>query len=170
EVIPRVLVQGTQDSLPLISPSWLTAKGELNIDALLTAFLKFWRQHGEPLLSSAAYHEIAPHIVLMAFLHRVVNGGGVLEREYAIGSDRMDLCLQYKDVTLGIELKVWRDKKRDPQADGIEQLESYLGRLGLDFGWLFIFDRRKNALPMEERLSTEVVVTENQYRITVIRA
>ncbi len=44
EVIPRVLVQGTQDSLPLISPSWLTAKGELNIDALLTAFLKFWRQ------------------------------------------------------------------------------------------------------------------------------
>ncbi|NCR54767.1 MAG: ATP-binding protein [Microcystis aeruginosa L211-07] len=170
EVIPRVLVQGTQDSLPLISPSWLTANGELNIDALLTAFLKFWRQHGEPLLSSAAYHEIAPHIVLMAFLHRVVNGGGVLEREYAIGSDRMDLCLQYKDVILWIELKVWRDKKRDPQADGIEQLESYLGRLGLDFGWLFIFDRRKNALPMEERLSTEVVVTENQYRITVIRA
>ncbi len=170
EVIPRVLVQGTQDSLPLISPSWLTTTGELNVDALLTAFLKFWRQQVEPLLSSAAYHEIAPHIVLMAFLHRVVNGGGVLEREYAIGSDRMDLCLRYKDVILGIELKVWRDKKRDPQADGIEQLESYLGRLGLDFGWLFIFDRRKNALPMEERLSTEVLVTENQYRITVIRA
>ncbi|MBD2442323.1 ATP-binding protein [Dolichospermum sp. FACHB-1091] len=170
EVIPRVLVQGTQDSLPLISPSWLTPKGELNPDALLIAFLKFWRQHGEPLLSSAAYHEIAPHIVLMAFLHRVVNGGGILEREYAIGSDRMDLCLRYKDVTLGIELKVWREKKRDPQTDGIEQLESYLGRLGLDFGWLFVFDRRKNALPMEERLSTQVVVTENQRRITVIRA
>ncbi|NET00447.1 MAG: ATP-binding protein [Sphaerospermopsis sp. SIO1G1] len=170
EVIPRVLVQGTQDTLPLISPSWLNSNGELNIDALLTAFLKFWRQHGEPLLSSAAYHEIAPHIVLMAFLHRVVNGGGTLEREYAIGSDRMDLCLRYQDVILGIELKVWRDKKRDPQNDGIEQLESYLGRLGLDFGWLFVFDRRKNALPMEERLSTEVVVTENQRRITVVRA
>ncbi|MBD2202818.1 AAA-like domain-containing protein [Calothrix sp. FACHB-1219] len=170
EVIPRVLVQGTQDSLPHISPSWLTPKGELNIDALLQAFLKFWRQHGEPLLGSAVYHEIAPHIVLMAFLHRVVNGGGTLEREYAIGSDRMDLCLRYKDVTLGIELKVWREKKRDPQTEGIEQLESYLGRLGLDFGWLFVFDRRKNALPMEERLSTQVVLTENQRRITVIRA
>ncbi|MCW5312633.1 AAA family ATPase [Nostoc sp. KVJ3] len=170
EVIPRVLVQGTQDSLPHISPSWLTPKGELNIDTLLEAFIRFWRQHGEPLLGSAVYHEIAPHIVLMAFLHRVVNGGGTLEREYAIGSDRMDLCLRYKDVTLGIELKVWREKKRDPQTEGIEQLESYLGRLGLDFGWLFVFDRRKNALPMEERLSTQVVVTENQRRITVIRA
>jgi hypothetical protein len=170
EVLPRVLTVTPMASLPMIAPTWLTPEDELNIDALLAAFLKFWRQHGEPLLGSTGYHEIAPHIVLMAFLHRVINGGGILEREYAIGSDRMDLCLRYKDVTLGIELKVWREKKRDPQTDGIEQLESYLGRLGLDFGWLFVFDRRKNALPMEERLSTQVVVTENQRRITVIRA
>jgi type II secretory pathway predicted ATPase ExeA len=170
EVLPRVLTVTPMASLPMIAPTWLTPEGELNIDALLAAFIKFWRQHGEPLLGSTGYHEIAPHIVLMAFLHRVINGGGILEREYAIGSDRMDLCLRYKDVTLGIELKVWREKKRDPQTDGIEQLESYLARLGLDFGWLFVFDRRKNALPMEERLSTEVVVTENQRRITVIRA
>jgi type II secretory pathway predicted ATPase ExeA len=170
EVLPRVLTVTPMASLPVIAPTWLTPEGELNIDALLQAFLKFWRQHGEPLLGSTGYHEIAPHIVLMAFLHRVINGGGVLEREYAIGSDRMDLCLRYQDVTLGIELKVWREKKRDPQTEGIEQLESYLGRLGLDFGWLFVFDRRKNALPMEERLSTQVVVTENQRRITVIRA
>ncbi|BAY82405.1 hypothetical protein NIES267_18850 [Calothrix parasitica NIES-267] len=106
----------------------------------------------------------------MAFLHRVVNGGGTLEREYAIGSDRMDLCLRYKSVTLGIELNVWREKKRDPQAEGIEQLESYLARLGLNEGWLFIFDRRKNALPIEERLSTKVVKTEKRRDITVIRA
>ena len=170
EVLPRVLTVTPMASLPMIAPTWLTPEGELNIDALLQAFLKFWRQHGEPLLGSAVYHEIAPHIVLMAFLHRVVNGGGTLEREYAIGSDRMDLCLRYKGVTLGIELKVWREKKRDPVTEGIEQLESYLGRLGLDFGWLFVFDRHKNALPMEERLSTQVVVTENQRAITVIRA
>ncbi len=42
EVIPRVLVQGTQDSLPHISPSWLTKGGELDTDALLQAFLAFW--------------------------------------------------------------------------------------------------------------------------------
>ena len=170
EVIPRVLVQGTQDTLPHISPSWLTAEGELNIDTLLEAFIKVWRQHGEPLLGSTSYHEVAPHIVLMAFLHRVINGGGTLEREYAIGRDRMDLCLRYGSVILGIELKVWREKKRDPQEEGIEQLESYLARLGVDFGWLFVFDRRKNAAAIEERLSTEVVTTENQRLITVVRA
>jgi hypothetical protein len=68
----------------------------------------------------------------------------------------MDLCLRYQSVTLGIELKVWREKKRDPQTEGIEQLESYLARLGLNEGWLFVFDRRQNALPIEERLSTSL--------------
>ena len=170
EVVPRVLVQGTQDSLPHISPSWLTKSAELNTDALLQAFLVFWRQHGEPLLCSAVYHEIAPHLVLMAFLHRVINGGGTLEREYAIGRDRMDLCLRYRKVTLGIELKVWRDKKKDPLEEGLEQLNSYLARLGEDFGWLVIFDRRSNALPIESRLATQVTTTKNGRSVTVVRA
>ncbi|MEM6752852.1 MAG: ATP-binding protein [Cyanobacteria bacterium P01_C01_bin.38] len=170
EVLPRVLTVTPMASLPMIAPTWLTQSGELNKDALLEAFIKFWRQHGEPLLGSTGYHEIAPHLVLMAFLHRVVNGGGTLEREYAIGSDRMDLCLRYGSTTLGIELKVWREKKRDPQEQGIEQLESYLARLGLNQGWLLVFDRRKNSLPIESRLSTEIVITKNQRSITVIRA
>jgi len=170
EVLPRVLTVTPMASLPQIAPTWLTISGKLDIDALLQAFLVFWRQHGEPLLGSAAYHEIAPHLVLMAFLHRVVNGGGTLEREYAIGRDRMDLCLRYGDVTLGIELKAWRDKRGDPTESGIEQLDSYLARLGLNFGWLVIFDLRAKALPIEERLTTEVTTTKNRRSITIVRA
>ncbi|WP_293132064.1 ATP-binding protein [Microcoleus sp. bin38.metabat.b11b12b14.051] len=170
EVLPRVLVQGPQDSLPIISPSWLNARGELNTDALLQAFLAFWLQHGEPLLKSASYPEIAPHLVLMAFLHRVINGGGTLEREYAIGRDRMDLCLGYGEVTLGIELKVWRTRKVDPLTKGLLQLDEYLARLKQDSGWLVIFDRRDNALELEERLKTEIHTTQAGRAVTVIRA
>jgi hypothetical protein len=169
EVMPRVLAQGSQDSLPIISPTWLLANGELDTDALLQAFLSFWRQHGEPLLNSAAYHEIAPHLVLMAFLHRVVNGGGSLEREYAIGSDRMDLFLRYGAVRLGIELKVWRQTRPDPLTAGLEQLDSYLARLGLDWGWLVIFDRRNDLVEIADRTTTEMVMTANGRSITVIR-
>ncbi len=170
EVLPRVLTVTPMASLPQIAPSWLTPLGELNTDALLQAFLGFWRQHGEPLLGSTAYHEIAPHLVMMAFLHRVVNGGGTLEREYAIGRDRMDLCLKYGNITLGIELKAWRDKRGDPMESGIEQLDSYLARLGVNSGWLVIFDLRKKALPIEERLSTQVITTESERSVTVVRA
>jgi hypothetical protein len=138
--------------------------------AALTAFLNFWRQHGEPLFKSAAYHEIASHLVLMAFLHRVVNGGGTLEREYAIGRDRMDLCLRYGTVILGIELKVWRTSQADPLTKGLAQLDSYLARLGQDQGWLVIFDRRDNAPELVDRLQTTISETVTGKRITVIRA
>jgi type II secretory pathway predicted ATPase ExeA len=170
EVLPRVLTVTPMASLPQIAPTWLTKSGELNTDDLLKAFLAFWRQHGEPLLGSASYHEIAPHLVLMAFLHRVVNGGGTLEREYAIGRDRMDLCLRYGNITLGIELKAWRDKRGDPMESGIEQLDSYLARLGVNFGWLVIFDLRAKALPIEERLTSEVTTTKNGRSVTIVRA
>src|SRR4028118_1270300 len=170
EVLPRVLTVTPMASLPQIAPSWLTKVGKLDTQALLKTFLAFWLQHGEPLLKSASYPEIAPHLVLMAFLHRVINGGGTLEREYAIGRDRMDLCLRYGEVTLGIELKVWRTRKIDPLSKGLEQLDGYLARLGQDEGWLVIFDRRENALELEERLNTEIHLTPMGRTVTVIRA
>jgi hypothetical protein len=169
EVLPRVLAQGPQDSLPFISPTWLTTEGELDTDRLLHAFLDFWLQHGEALLKSASYPEIAPHLVLMAFLHRVINGGGTLEREYAIGRDRMDLCLRYGAVILGIEIKVWAAGRADPLTKGLEQLEGYLNRLNQSSGWLMIFDRRTNAPALEDRLRTELAQTTAGQQITVIR-
>ncbi|MBK1646985.1 hypothetical protein CKO25_20690, partial [Thiocapsa imhoffii] len=170
EVLPRMLAFTPQASLPQISPTWLNADGRLNPDALLAAFLAFWRRHGQPLLGSAPYHEIAPHLVLMAFLHRVVNGGGTLEREYAIGMGRMDLCLRYGAVTLGMELKVWRDREADPLVEGLEQLDGYLAGLGLDSGWLVIFDRRSDQPPIAERTACQTVTSPQGRAIAVIRA
>ncbi len=169
EVLPRALASNTHDSLPSIQPTWLTTAGELDIDALLEAFLDFWRQHGQPLLKSVSYHEIAPHIVLMAFLHRVANGGGRLEREYAIGTRRMDLCLRYKSVTVGMELKVWRDGDKDPVDKALIQIDRYLAGLGLDRGWLVIFDQRSELPPIEDRTTTEMRATASGRSITVIR-
>jgi len=144
--------------------------GTLNPAQLLDAFLAFWRCHGQPLLGSAPYHEIAPHLVLMAFLHRVSNGGGTLEREYAIGSGRMDLCLSYGALTLGMELKVWRDGAPDPLAEGLDQLDGYLAGLGLDWGWLVIFGRRAGQPPMAERTASREARSPQGRRIVVVRA
>ena len=170
EVIPRVLAGAPQDSLPHISPAWLKPNGSLDTQALLESFLLFWRQHGEPLLRSTAYHEIAPHLVLMAFIHRVVNGGGTIDREYAIGSGRMDLCIRYGEVTLAIELKVWRNGESDPLSEGLKQIDGYLGGLSLNTGWLVIFDRRSGQPRIHERTFTESAVTKSNRAITVIRA
>ncbi|PDV98629.1 ATP-binding protein [Candidatus Chloroploca asiatica] len=173
EVLPRVLAGGARDSLPHIAPAWLKPDGSLDPDKLLDAFLAFWRQHGQPLLGSVHYHEIAPHLVLMPFLHRVVNGNGSLDREYAIGTRRMDLCLRYggpQPVTMGMELKVWRDGEPDPRDEGLAQLDKYLAGLGLDGGWLVIFDRRSGVPPIAQRTTVEAATSPQGRTIAVVRA
>ncbi|WP_437630176.1 ATP-binding protein [Sorangium sp. So ce854] len=170
EIIVRQLASGVRDSLPRIPATWLTKDGRLDADRLLDAFLAFWRQHGEPLLGAAPYHEIAPHLVVMAFLHRVVNGGGTVEREYAIGRGRMDLCVRHAGEALAIELKVWRDGRQDPLTEGLAQLDEYLAGLGLQRGWLILFDQRSGQPPIAERTRREHASTPAGREVVVIRA
>ena len=74
------------------------------------------------------------------------------------------------DLTLGIEIKVQRDDRRNQLVRGLEQIDGYLARLGLGFGWLVIFDRRANVLDIEDRLRTEIHQSEQGREITVIFA
>ena len=106
---------------------------------------------------------------MMAYLHRVVNGEGRIEREYAIGMGRIDLCLFYRDVRIGMELKVWRDGETDPLNAGLTQLDVYLSGLGLESGWLVIFDQRSGLPKISERTTTEVATSPAGRSITVIR-
>lgn len=169
-IIARSLTTTTRAFFPAMTPTWITTHGQLDVDRLREAFLTFWRQHGQPLLGTTAYHEIAPHLVLMAFLDRVANGGGRVERELAVERGRLDLRLEYGNVILPIEVKVWRDGLSDPIRDGIAQLDSYLQGLGQDTGWLVIFDQRSGQPPIAERTTTEEATTPSGRQISVIRA
>lgn len=133
-------------------------------------FVGFWLQHGETLQASAPYAEAAAHLVLMAFLHCVANGGGRLDREYALGTRRLDPCLTVGDTRLAVEVKTWRDgdKSADPTGDGIAQLDAYLARLGASQGWLVVFDQRSHAASLPERLRREAVVTPGGRRVEVL--
>jgi hypothetical protein len=170
EVIVRELASGPRASLPKIRATWLDAEGKLDPDALCEAFVAFWRQHGEALHGSAPYHEVAAQLVLMAFLHRVINGGGWVEREYAIGRGRLDLYLRLGTVELAMELKVWRDGRPDPLAAGLSQLDGYLDGLGLPTGWLVIFDERSQAEPTATRTRREKARSPVGREITVVYA
>jgi hypothetical protein len=108
----------------------------------------------------------------MAFLHKVVNGGGFIDRELAVGSGRIDLCVRWPSPAgverWAVELKVWRDDRSDPLASGLTQLAAYLKRLGLDRGTLILFDARTIAPSLPERCSVEEREHDGR-RITVLR-
>ncbi|MEN9934793.1 MAG: hypothetical protein RLZZ387_1372 [Chloroflexota bacterium] len=169
-VIPRSLTTTTRAFLPALRPTWLTLDGRLDRNALLTAFLHFWREHGQPLLGTTPYHEIAPQLVLQAFLDRVANGGGQVQRESMVGIDRVDLLLSYRGERLPIELKVWRDGRADPREEGVAQLDGYLAGLSLDTGWLVVFDQRRGQPAIAERTRADEVTAPSGRVITVIRA
>jgi len=170
EIILRALSSGASDSMYLPNTFWLRPDGTLDPDALLEGFVDFWRLNGEPLMRAVEYQEIAAHLVLMAFLHRVENCGGRLDREYATGAGRLDLLLRHGKTSLAIEVKVWSD--RDPLQRGLAQLDQYLARLDSDtLGWLVIFDRhRKHLAPLEKRTKSRKTRTRSGRRVVVIRA
>jgi hypothetical protein len=68
-----------------------------------------------------------------------------------------------------MELKVWRDGEKDPVTKALIQLDQYLAGLGLDRGWLVIFDQRSGLLPIEDRTTTEMMETGSGRSVTVIR-
>lgn len=169
EIIARALTAVLRATLPQIEASWLTPDGALDAERLLRAFVAFWRQHGEALLGSAPYSEVAAQLVFMAFFARVANGAGSIEREYALGSGRIDLCLTYHHARLAIELKAWRSRQRDPEREGLVQLDAYLDALGVDDGWLVIFDQRKRRPPPSKRYRTAKKKTPSGRKVTVVR-
>jgi RecB family endonuclease NucS len=116
------------------------------------------------------YAEAVAHFGLMTYLDRVANGGGRVDREYAVGRGKLDLLLVHGDVRLPIEVKVHRSEGGgDPTPKGLEQLDRYCEGLQLDTGWLVVFDQRKTKRRVR-RLEHEEVVTPGGRKVFVVRA
>jgi hypothetical protein len=163
EVVARVLSEPYQLSIPAPEFVWKQPDGTLAMEALLREFQDFWAQHSEIWEEKADYTEAFPHLLLMAFLQRVVNGGGRVEREYAAGRGRMDLGILYGGRWDIIEIKlVQRQGRARTVEKGLEQVLQYRDRLDpAATCWLVVFDRTPagRQKSWEERLSWEVVQT-----------
>jgi hypothetical protein len=148
EVLARQMSMGSQDAIPYTDFRWQKADGGLDMDALLKEFQKFWRRNSEVWEQRSDYTEAFPHLLLQAFLQRVLNGGGRIEREYAAGRGRMDLYVEYGGRGFIIEIKLIHSYD-DPAIvleEGLEQTAKYRDKTGGDApAYLVIFDRRDPA-------------------------
>jgi hypothetical protein len=145
EILARKMTYGAQ--LAITEPEWQWKKsdGSLDMEKLLKEFQKFWRANSEIWEEKSDYTEAFPHLLLQAFLQRVLNGGGQIDREYAAGRGRMDLLIEYGKNKYIIEIKLIRDYNTAKQIkeEGLKQIRKYKDAAAPEASaYLMIFDRR----------------------------
>ena len=153
EVIPRDLTWTTQAGLTH-DPAWyVDDTGELRLADLLAAFQAFFREHSEHWIERFQYREAGPQLLLQAFLQRVVNSGGRVEREYGLGRMRTDLLIVWpagaprerarreRTRRMVIECKLVRRSLDETIRTGLAQTRAYMDRCAAAEGHLVLFDR-----------------------------
>ena len=156
EVVPRHLNYAVQMGLPQRMAWYVDADGGLDVTGLIAAFQTFFREHSEHWVQRfEQYHEAGPQLLLQAYLQRIVNGGGRLEREYALGRGRVDLLILWRQGGLirkfVVECKVLHKDLERTVADGLAQTRGYMDRCGAEAGHLIVFDRAPDRA-WEEKL------------------
>ncbi len=149
EVIPRELTWVAQDDVEMETAWCVNAGGSSDVDKLLEAFQRFFREHSEHWTQRfGRYQEAGPQLLLQAYLQKVVNGGGRIEREYALGRGRVDLLILWpqggRTRRFVVECKVRRDGLEGTIREGVDQTRGYMDRCGADSGHLIVFDRSES--------------------------
>ncbi len=152
EVIPRALTYTTQLTITHETTWYIQADGSLDVPKLLAAFQQFFREHSEHWVERFDYKEAGPQLLLQAFLQRVVNSGGQVEREYGLGRKRTDLLVLWPHSSSGgdmvqrvvIELKILYKTLEKTLEQGLEQTWEYMDKCGAAEAHLIVFDRREN--------------------------
>ncbi len=154
EIIPRELISDTQEFLKArFAPDWVRIDGTLDIPKLLAQFQEFYCENGEAWSNRLAYREAGPQLLLQAFLQRVINGQGRIEREYALGTGRTDLYLRWPFASgmqkAVLELKVLHKSLDRTIADGITQVAAYAERCSASEAHLLVFSKATKATANE---------------------
>jgi hypothetical protein len=154
EVIPRALTFARQGQIALEPAAFVRPDGTLDMEKLMADWQVFWREDGHLAAEGFRYREAGPHLMLMAFLQRIINGGGTIVREYGLGRGALDLLVEWRGQRHAIEVKLRRGTVTEERA--LDQVTGYLERLGLPEGWLVMFDLRSTA-SWDERLTVREV-------------
>ena len=169
EIIPRELTYSTQYTLAQPTEWYVMPDGRLDLEKLLAAFQEFFREHSEHWVERFDYKEAGPQLLLQAFLQRVVNSGGRIEREYGLGRGRTDLLVIWPFSNgvqkLVIELKVLHKSLEKTIKEGLAQTTAYMDRCDAAEGHLVVFDRAEGK-PWEEKIFHRSETYE-KYRIQV---
>lgn len=176
EIIPREITATIQDTITHQQAWYLTPENKLDMEKLLSAFQQFFRENADIWLQGLPYKEAGPHLILQAFLQRIINGGGRIQREYALGRKYTDLFIEWPvDPEAGfhgeiqrivVELKIFYSNLDKTILDGVEQVSQYAKQCGAEEAHLLIFNREVEK-PWDKKIWQRHCISSSNLEVTV---
>ena len=142
------LLVKNQDALKTeFASGYLLPGNRLDVKKTLLKFQETMREEHHK--DNGKFLEREGRLVFLAFLKPILNGHGYAFKEPQTSEEkRLDVLITYHEHRYVIELKLWYGQAAHER--GLDQLADYLDRLGLDEGFLLIFDPRANKEWREE--------------------
>lgn len=150
EIIPRALTSVLQTMISDKIAWYCDKNGNLDMNKVLERFTHWYRENSQTWFT---HYESGPHMLLMAFLDRLVNGGGDVQREFALGSRRADIVVFWKQQRILIEVKIYHGA--DTITQGLLQTVECMDYCANSEGHLVVFDRDPQK-SWEEKVSYHV--------------
>ena len=151
--------------------------GRLDMSKLIAGFQQFFREQSDSWVQKFDYHEAGPQLLLQAYLQRIVNAHGRINREYGLGRKRTDLFVEWpleKDNWTGdvqrivLELKIQR-KGQSQEAvveKALSQTTGYADQCGADEAHLLVFNRNGDVT-WEDRIFGPLTKTQDGRTVSV---
>ena len=128
--------QQDTDIFETISQYYLPNKG-LDMQKVLENFQAFMKK--EYITKDRAFLEREGRMIFLAFMRPILNRAGYDFKEPQVSEEkRLDVVITYHQHLYVAELKIWHGAELHKK--GLAQLADYLDTLGLETGYLLIFD------------------------------
>ncbi|MDM8537347.1 ATP-binding protein [Desulfobacterales bacterium HSG17] len=154
EIIPRELTYSTQLTINQDSKEFITRDGLLNVKKILSVFQNYYCRYSRDWIKNFQYKDAAPFLLAQAFMTRIINSGGRIQREYGLGMRKTDLLIVWlnngKIQEVVIELKELKGPLETIVKQGLNETWAYMKKTGASEGHLLIFDRSQK--PCKEKI------------------
>ena len=179
-LVPRLLSQGVQRAVIDDPASCFESDGRLSMERLLQSFAAFYTGHASELIAATPYSKIAPELVFLGYLLRMLSGRGWIDFEFGASRGRIDVTISVEvkgnhseesiepSVTEQRELLVLVTRRKGDSGvkkRGLEWLDDALQRTSSVSGTLVVFDKRDKRLPGKRTKLREIVLEGKTVRL-----
>jgi hypothetical protein len=168
ETIPRSLIYQTQLLIRYKLSLFLDGNGRLDIKKMLKGFHALFNAHYEKWVEHFDYREAGKPLLLQAFLQRILDGGGRIERFYGIGRKHITLVILWpcaggsqKEV---VDIRFIPVHNKDTIKDDIRSTVALIEEFETDHGFLVCFYRGESEFQDQKMYA----VTSGNYTINVL--